>query len=534
MRILTAEQMREADRHAIEDIGLPSLVLMENAGSEVVATLEDLLPHLAGASVVVLCGTGNNGGDGMVVARKLHARGALVVALLLGDPTKLSDDADAQWRILRHLGVPHRACGPKDWPDAIEELESADVVVDALFGTGFRGTLEGFLAEVVEDVNACPAPVVAVDVPSGLSGSSADDAGPVVEAALTVTFAAPKICHVFAPAHRHCGDLVVADIGIPRASLARAGSTLELVEPEHVAEIVLPLADREEDTHKGTYGHALVLGGAPGRTGAPSMTGLAALVAGAGLVTVATPGPCVASVAATAPELMQRALPSTDDGETAGPPEDLDAWLEGVDVVAIGPGLGTGDGAARLLEAVLERARVPVVLDADALNLLALHAFPEPRDGRPLVLTPHPGELARLVKASTARRLDAATQHARLEPARELAARLDAVIVAKGFRSLVVAPREATHVVPTGGPGMATAGAGDVLAGLLAGLVAQGVAPHAAAVAATFLHGLAGDLAEERTGQMALRATDLLRWWPAAIESVLAGPGDDDDDDDDD
>lgn len=530
MRILSAKQMKEADRHAIEDVGIPSVVLMENAGGEVVRALEDRVGDLSEISVLVLCGTGNNGGDGMVVARHLHARGTHVRALLFGDPAGLSPDAEAQWRILRRVGVPHQACGAKDWPEALEDLEAADVVVDAIFGTGFRGRIDGFLAEVVEDVNACPAPVVAVDVPSGLSGDSASDDGPVIEAALTVTFAAPKLCHVFAPAHRHCGDLVVADIGIPRASLARAGSSLELVEPPLVAALVAPLADREEDTHKGTWGHVLVVGGAIGRTGAPSLAGIASLMSGAGLVTVAVPAPCVGAVAATAPELMQIPLPSTEDGESDGPPADVAALLARASVLVVGPGLGTGDGAARLLDALLEQARLPIVLDADALNLLALHGLPQPRADRPLVLTPHPGELARLVAASTAEDFDASSQLEREDPAAALAARLGAVVVVKGYTTLVITTGEATHVIPTGGPGMATAGAGDVLAGLVGGLIAQGLSPWHAAVAGTYLHGLAGDVAEQRVGQMPLRATDLLRFWPAAIGVLLSGDDDDADD----
>ena len=528
MWILTSAQMRAADRHAIDDVGMPAAVLMENAGAEVVNAMEDALGDLSALSVLVLCGTGNNGGDGMVVARRLAAVGSTVRAVLLGEASGLSDEAASQWRILRRLGVPARACGPKEWPDVREDLEAADIVVDAILGTGFHGALEGFLAEVVEDVNACTVPVVAVDVPSGLSGEDSAIPGPAIEAALTVTFAAPKICHVFAPSHALCGDLVVADIGIPEASLDATGSDLALVSSRDVAELVEDLAQRDEGTHKGTWGHVVVCGGAVGRTGAPSLSGLAALMSGTGLVTVATPSPCVASVAALAPELMQLALPSTDSGEALGAGDELEVLLERASVVVAGPGLGTGAGARAILRMLTGHASVPLVLDADALNILALEGLPDVGGARPVVLTPHPGELARLLEAMD---LDApgASQLERLAPARELARRTGAVVVVKGFRTIVVPPEGVASVIPTGGPGMATAGTGDVLAGLIGGLLAQGLEARDAAIAGAFLHGAAGDLAEELVGQMPLRATDLLRCWPQALRDALGADDDDDD-----
>jgi NAD(P)H-hydrate epimerase len=530
MRIVTSEQMRAADRHAIDEIGIPSLVLMENAGAAVVEALAALVggeDAVHGLGVVVLCGTGNNGGDGMVVARRLAGAGAEVRVALLGDEEELAPDARVQWGILERLEIAVATIADaEDWDEVAATLEDADVIVDALLGTGFRGTLEELLARAVEDVNGCSAPVLAIDVPSGLSGSSGTVAGPAVEAAMTVTFQAAKTCHVFPPASDHCGDLIIADIGIPETSMEAAGSTLELVEPGLVADLVGELAERDESTHKGTWGHAVVVGGAIGRTGAPSLAALGALVSGAGLVTVATPAPCVPMVAATAPELMQIALPADASGAVADESADLEAILERATVLVIGPGLGTGDGAEGLLRGLLGEARVPVVLDADALNLLARTGLPEPRADRPLVLTPHPGEFARLVGGAAA---SARTQAERLPLAQALADRSGAVVVLKGFRTIVALPEGEAFVIPTGNPGMGTAGTGDVLAGFIGGLLAQGLPPSGAAVAAAYLHGLAGDLAAEVVGQMALRATDLLRWWPRAIEAVLKGDHDDDD-----
>jgi NAD(P)H-hydrate epimerase len=520
-RILTAEQMRAADRHAIETLGIPSLVLMENAGREVVRAMEAAFPRLLHASVLVLCGRGNNGGDGLVIARHLAARGVAVRAALVAEPSQLSGDCEAQWRILRHLALPCFTVGPKGWAELRDELDEVDLVVDALLGTGFRGPLEGLLAEIVEDLNAANVPVVAVDVPSGLSGDAAAVTGPAVEATLTVTFAAPKVCHVFAPAAELCGELVVADIGIPESSLLESGSELLLVDDEMAHEHVGPLGRRPLGSHKGTWGHVVVVGGSTGKTGAPALAALGALTAGAGLVTVATPAPCVASVAAHVPELMQVALPSTDAGEIADGVQPVDDVLLRATVLVIGPGLGTGPGARRLLAALLDAAHVPVVLDADALNLLALgDGAPAHRADRPLVLTPHPGELARLLGRAGAGRAE--TQHDRIEDGRRYAREAGLVLVVKGHRTFTTWGEAPAHVSSTGNPGMATAGTGDVLSGVIGGLLAQGVAAPAAAWCGVHLHGRAGDLAEGEVGQMALRATDILRLWPAAVRSLAA------------
>lgn len=530
MYVLDAEQMQAADRHAIDEIGLPSLVLMENAGTEVARVIEESVGSLPDVSVLILCGKGNNGGDGLVVARKLAARGTQVRAVLLGDPDELSGDAAVQWEVLRHLGVPAQSCGPREWHEVRETLQDTDLVVDALLGTGFRGVLEGFLAEVVEDLNATDVPVIAVDVPSGLSGSSADVPGPAVEATCTVTFAAPKVCHVFAPTHELCGDLVVADIGIPERSLEAAGANVMLLEDELIGELIAELADRPEDSHKGSWGHVVIVGGAVGRSGAPAMAGLGALTAGCGLATVATPAACVDAVASHAPELMQLPLPTSATGEVGVKDVPVDEILARADVLVVGPGLGTGEGARDLLWRLLDDAEVPLVLDADALNLLAdADELPGSSESRPLVLTPHPGEFARLIRGREgADRVTRMGQPERLPLVRDLAEQWDAIVVLKSFRTLVVAPGEDVLVNPTGGPGLATAGVGDVLSGFIGGLAAQGLSAWAAAVAGTWLHGRAGDLAEEERGQMALLATDLLRSWPAAVRSVLADELDED------
>lgn len=524
MRILTSEQMRAADRHAIDAVGIPSLVLMENAGAEVASAIEDAFGDPAALSLLVLCGTGNNGGDGMACARRLASHGAAVRVLLVGDETRLSPDASHQWKLLARVGLAAEACSRRDWDDESARLETYDLVVDAMLGTGARGGLKGLLAVVVEDVNAASVPVVAIDVPTGLVASSAAVTGPAIDAALTVTFAAPKIAHVFGPADETCGDVVVADIGIPRESLEAAGSQVELKDDAEILEWIGPLLDRPASAHKGDFGHVLVVGGAAARPGAVALAGRGALVAGAGLVTVAAPAPCTSAVAAHAAELMHAPLPATDAGEVAET-VDAAALLLGASVVAVGPGLGTSAGAVRLVRELLATASVPMVLDADALNVLAAHGVPDPRADRALVLTPHPGEMRRLC-AAMGIAFDQQDVASRIEASRAMAQRLHAVVALKGTRTLVAEPDGLVHVVPTGNPGMATAGTGDVLTGLVAGLLAQSLAPLRAAAAAAFLHGRAGDLAAAECGQLSLLASDLLRCFPAAVRSLE--PGEDD------
>lgn len=526
MRILTAEQMREADRHAIERLGIPSADLMENAGAAVVAVLERAHAAEIDRGVVILCGTGNNGGDGMVVARLLASRGHEVALRLVGDESRLSPDAARQWKRLARSSAEAAPCGEDDWDPGL--LDEAGLVVDALLGTGFRGTLDGLLARVVADVNACGAPVVSVDVPSGLSGSSCAIEGPAIRADLTVVIQSLKICHAFPPASDACGRLVVANIGIPEESLASAGAGLSSIDDEDVAPLLLPLAHRATDTHKGDFGHVLVAGGALTHPGAPALAGLGALRGGAGLVTVAAPLPCLPIVAGHAPELMHEPLPADAEGRVAATRE-LGDILARKDAVVAGPGLGQGHGAAIVLRALLEQGSVPMVLDADALNLIAREGLPAPRPERPLVLTPHPGELARLAEAIGEPCGD--SQLERLPAARALAKRLDAVVVVKGARTLVVEAEGEVGVLLDGNPGMATGGTGDVLAGLIGALLAQGLPPREAATAAVLLHGRAGDLAAEELGQMSMLATDVLRFLPEAVRSILEPPGIEDDDD---
>jgi NAD(P)H-hydrate epimerase len=377
--------------------------------------------------------------------------------------------------------------------DAELESNPPDIVVDALLGTGIDRPLGGRLAEVVERLEAAHSRVLAVDVPTGLSGSSGGVFGPVMAAELTVTFAALKLCHVLPPACLHCGEVAVADIGIPE-SILEAGSDMRWVEDEDVA---LLLPTRRTDSHKGGFGHLLIVAGAEGRGGAVAMAAQAAVVAGSGLVTMAVPQPAVAVVDGACLEAMTHSMICNDDGEIAGP-EGLSGLVDRMSAVAIGPGMGTGDGAAATVEWILDSWRGALLLDADAINLLA--GRPDRLAGRdaPPVLTPHPGELARLLDRTTE---DVVAD--RVGAAREAASRAQAVVVAKGFRTVIADPDGRVFINPTGDAGLASGGSGDVLTGAIASFLAQGLEPERAAIIGCWLHGRAGEIG----------GTD----WPAAV-----------------
>jgi NAD(P)H-hydrate epimerase len=485
--VLDNDRMREADRHTIQDLGVPGMVLMENAATGVVEALRDRFP--AARSVLVLCGPGNNGGDGLAAARHFSNGGLDVRVLLFADPGRLSADAAVNLGIAKAFGIEVVEVPGDDLAvlDAALETEPPDVVIDALLGTGIDRPLGGRLARVAERVAASAATVVAVDVPTGLSGSSAEVSGPVLPADLTVTFGALKVCHVVPPACLKCGDLAVVDIGIPWQTL-EGGCSLWWSEREDAA---LLLPDRRPDAHKGTFGHLLLVAGAEGRGGAVAMAARAAVVSGSGLVTMAVPQPAVPVADTACLEAMTHPLPVDDDGAIAGH-HGLESLLSRMTAVAAGPGLGTGSGAAAAVEWLLDTWQGPLLLDADAINLLS--GRPHRLTGRetPAVLTPHPGELARLLGRDTE-----SVVADRLGAAREAAAASGAVVVAKGFRTLIVAPDGEAFVNSSGGPGLASGGAGDVLTGTVGALLAQGMEPLRAAVLGCWLHGRAGDLGSD-------------------------------------
>jgi hydroxyethylthiazole kinase-like uncharacterized protein yjeF len=503
MRVLNTEQMREADRRTIDDIGIPSIVLMENAGRQAVAAMEAAFEDLMSRRVGVICGRGNNGGDGFVVARTLLQRGVETSVFLLGSVAEVRGDARTNLEILGRIGVSVvEITNAQDWELHSTALADCDLMVDAILGTGFRGQLAGFLETVIADVNGLGVPVVAIDLPTGLSADTAAVSGPAIEATMTVTLAAPKIPLVFPPADTHAGDLVIADIGIPLPLIDDLeGPHLELLTRERMREIV---PARAADSHKGDFGRVLIVAGSMGRTGAAHLSALGAMRSGAGLVTVATPRSCLPVVAAMAPEYMTEPVDETPQGTVDFAAVDRILDLK-ADVIAVGPGLGQAPGTAAFVQSLLERTGVPLILDADALN--AFTGDPDQLMGRDeidVVITPHPGEMARLLNTSIE-----AVQRDRLAVARDFATSHRVHVVLKGHRTIVASPDGKTFVNLTGNAGMATGGTGDLLTGMIAAWFAQLLDAEAACKLAVYLHGTAGDLAESDEGDVAMIASDV-------------------------
>jgi NAD(P)H-hydrate epimerase len=503
MRVLNIAQMREADRFTIEDIGIPSLVLMENAGRQVVAAIEAAYETQLDGRVAVLCGRGNNGGDGFVVARTLLQRGIDTAVFVIGAVADIRGDARTNLDILGRLGLTVVEINDEQtWELHFSEISQCTLIVDAIFGTGLSAPLSGMLETVVADVNAAGIPIVAIDLPSGLSADTPQVIGDCIDASMTVTMAAPKLPLVLPPGEGHAGDVVIADIGIPIEVIeGLEGRYVDLLTPEQLRLLIEP---RAADAHKGDFGRVTVIAGSVGKTGAAVLAGMAALRSGAGLVTVATPSCCLPIVAGMAAELMTEPLGEAD-GSVAAPA--IERVLElAQDVIACGPGIGRTPGAAEFVRALVERASVPLVLDADALTLLA----EEPgrlmgKDDRDVIITPHPGEMARLAGVSVDD-----VQANRIDIAADFATTHRVYVVLKGHRTVIATPSGRVFINPTGNPGMATAGTGDVLTGTVAAWLAQLLDAEAACRVAVFLHGAAGDLAEAAHGQVAMTATDLL------------------------
>jgi hydroxyethylthiazole kinase-like uncharacterized protein yjeF len=504
MRILNAAQMREADRFTIEDIGIPSLVLMENAGRQVVAAMEAAYESRLSGRVAVLCGRGNNGGDGFVVARTLMQRGIDASVFVVGPIAEVRGDAKTNLEILGRLGITVVEINDEQsWELHFSEISQCTIIVDAMFGTGLKDGLSGMLETVVADVNASDIPIVSIDLPSGLSSDTPHLVGDCIDASMTVTLAAPKLPLILPPGEAYSGEVVIADIGIPYEVIdGLEGPHIELLTPEQVRGAITP---RAADSHKGDFGRVLVIAGSRGKTGAAHLAAMGALRSGAGLVTVATPESCLPIVAAMAPEYMTEPLPETGEGSIAA------AALDGVldlthDVIVCGPGLGRTDDVRGFVQGLVDKATVPLVLDADAITVFAQ----DPgslvgREERDVIITPHPGEMARLIGATIED-----VQANRIEVASDFATTHRVYVVLKGHRTLIATPEGRVFINPTGNPGMATGGSGDVLAGMIGAWVAQLLDAEAACRLAVFLHGAAGDLAETIDGQVSMTASDIL------------------------
>src|SRR5580692_4775939 len=482
MKVVSAQEMRGIDRATSERFGVPSLTLMENAGAAVADYV--LSNHASAARIVVFCGKGNNGGDGFVAARRLHQRGKKVQVILLADPADLRGDAAAMFSKLP---------SPAITVHSIEELKServqlslqGDLYMDAVLGTGFKPPVSGLYTDAM-----------------------GPQAGTIARADSIVTFTAPRPAHVFSLLT--AGPTLVAEIGSPGEAIVSA-LQLNVITARDIAQLIGP---RPAESNKGNYGHVLVVGGSLGKAGAAAMAGIAVLRAGAGLSTVATPKSVLGTVSGFHPELMTEPLAETDAGSiSTGARDRIEELAKGKTVLAIGPGISRDSQTAEMVRSLIGRLQLPVVLDADGLNAFEGRTGELNGEGRTLVITPHPGEMARLAGCSIAD-----VQKDRLGVARKFAREHELVVVLKGHRTLVAQQDGETWVNTTGNPGMSTGGTGDILTGMVAGMMAQHSADAFMAVlAAVHLHGLAGDVIRDRVGEHSLVATDLLQGLPEAF-----------------
>ena len=521
-KLVSGREMSWIDRLTIDAHGIAGAELMESAGREVVGIIRDRWDGLEGLTVAVICGKGNNGGDGFVVARLLHEAGVPVRVFLAAPAEAVGGDAAHHLRLLRGAGVTAETFATAT---AAPALAAVDLIVDAVQGTGLTGAARGDTAAAIEAINAAGPPVVAVDLPSGIEADTGAAHGVCVDAAITVTFGLPKLGQLLFPGRASCGDLHLVDIGFPQEAIAASPARLFLIDAEGVGRM---LPRRAPDVHKNSVGSVAVVAGSVGMTGAAALTADAALLSGAGRVTLGAPRSLNDILETKLTEVMTMGLPEVRQRRCLSLRAlgDIHEMVREADCLAIGPGLGMHRETAELVRRCLAGTALPAVVDADGLNALAAtadiaHVIGE-RDGA-LVFTPHIGEFARLTGLDVQRLRERPPAAAADDSpplarhARQFAEHFGVTLVLKGAPTLVAAADGRVFVNPTGNAGMATAGAGDVLTGIIAGLIAQGVRPHRAAVAGVFLHGRAGDLAKDRLGEWGMKAGDIGRSVPEAI-----------------
>ena len=515
MRIVTAGEMKALDRAAIEEYGISGLVLMENAGRQAVELVRSVLGEVRGKVITIFIGKGNNGGDGLVMARHLLNMGAEVKVLSMVNPEEISGDAAVNLDIWRKMDQKVFALHHGDGINVVKlVLMNTDMIVDAIYGTGFKGGLAEKAGRVIEALNGSGRPILAVDIPSGLEADTGRTNGACIRADYTITFGLPKLGLILEPGADYTGQLTVADISIPAVLVEKTAPQRFLITAELVKEW---LPSRPNLAHKGNFGRVLVVAGSRGMTGAACLTGESALRAGAGLVTVAVPETLHEVMEEKLTEVMTSPLPDTGKGSLSrGARQRILSLLEKADVLAIGPGLSQAAEVIALVRELLPQVKIPCVLDADALNALAGSGDILKKVRAPVVITPHPGEMARLLGVTPKE-----IQEDRIAAAVQAAEKWSVTALLKGARTVVASPDGSVFINPTGNPGMATAGSGDVLTGVVAALMAQGMETARAAAAGAYIHGLAGDLAAREKGMMGLIAGDILSALPAATRELV-------------
>lgn len=515
MKIANPVQMNAMDVSSINEYGIPGILLMENAAMAVVSEAVSMMESAAN-TITAVAGRGNNGGDAFAAARLLHCRGVDVKVYITGMKDGISGDALFNMTLLEKIGIPvFEITEDKDLEMLTDDMNKSQLILDGIFGTGLSREVSGLSAKVIDSMNASSKPILAIDIPSGIDGANGSIRGTCIKADTTVTFCMPKTGLVVNPGCEFTGRLVVAQIGTPPGVIDKQNIQTELIDARHVSRLI-PV--RRSESNKGDYGRALIVTGSTGMIGCGCLCSMAALRCGAGLVYTGVPGSLAGIYGASAAEPV--VLPLEDGGSGCLSVKSVGQILrhmERMDVAAIGPGLTASDEVRQVVEQIIENSRVPLVLDADALNVLSGNPMILKKLNTEAVITPHPGEMARLTGL-----IIADIQKDRIGTAARFAAEYGVTVVLKGNRTVIAIPDGRIYINPTGNAGMATAGAGDILAGMIAGLVAQGVPVCDAAVAGVYLHGLAGDKAASYMGKHGMVAGDILLYVPHIMKELLS------------
>ena len=516
MLLVTANEMQEMDQKTIHSFGIPGLVLMENAGRGAVKALLSKMNTTDVKKIAVLAGRGNNGGDGFVMARYLLEKGFIITAFLLARREAVKGDARANLQLFEKLCSRYPASSIVEIRDEAElkanqaQILHHNLFIDAVLGTGLNADLRGLIRDAVELMNSSGKPVFSVDIPSGLNADTGKPMGTAVKAFATATFAFAKAGHILYPGNLYTGELSIIDIGIPKFIAEEKNILLSLIEKQDIAALFPP---RAFDSHKGSFGHLLVIAGSTGKTGAAALCANAAMRCGTGLVSLGVAESLNPVMEGLVLEPMTHPLPENEKGFLSENCfKDILALLKGKQALALGPGLGTREGTKKLVRGLVEQSPVPLVLDADAVNGLAEDPEILKKKSRSAILTPHPGEMARLCRLSTPD-----VQADRIGMARKFAVKFDATLILKGARTVIALPDGRSFINPTGNPGMASGGMGDVLTGMISGFLAQGFSPEAASLAGVYIHGLCADVLSKQKGGFGFLAQDMVKALPEII-----------------
>ncbi len=530
MKVVTAEEMREIDRETIEKRGIPGVVLMERAGLAVVSKIKEIFGR---KKVIVVSGGGNNGGDGLVVARNLHKEGWDVRVFLTAKPEDLKGDASLQYKAAVKFGVDVQPI--KELLDNYSSIFSRhSIIVDAILGTGLSKNVTGTLSGVISLLNKSNVPVISVDIPSGISSDNGHVMGEAVKADYTVTFGLPKRGHLLYPGFEYSGKLFIEDIGFPEELLRSEKLNIELLTKNDIYTLI---PERRKYSHKGDYGHVLIVAGSKGKTGAALMASKACLRTGAGLVTIGVPESLSDVFQSRVTEEMTLILPDRGDGTLSKKALDkiLDFLNKTADVLAIGPGIGVSTETGNLMKALIKNLSIPIVIDADGINSIKGERGGFSKSKASVILTPHPGEMARLLSQKSPphpplgkggmgggnySELRTKIEQDRINTAMSFAKETGTYLVLKGVPTVVATPDGRSFINSTGNPGMATGGVGDVLTGMISGFLSQTMDPLHACILGVYMHGLAGDIAASEKGQYPLIATDIIDKIPSAFHSL--------------